>query len=144
MVTEPVPHSRPWYLLYPLSSFLALILAGAVTVAMWTLLASLAKAGMPSEPGTNILAWLTYVVIVVALFTIMWYFQTGILTSIMIAFVAWCHIGVIGWAFLWCPTDSVYKGPVETILPFLGILCIAVLVAIIHGAIVGARRRKAW
>ena len=48
----------------PLSSFLALILAGAVTVALWTLLVMLAKPGIPSQLVPNILAWLAYVVIV--------------------------------------------------------------------------------
>ena len=43
------PSAEPWYLHYPLSSFLALILAGVVTVALWTLLVILAKPAMPGQ-----------------------------------------------------------------------------------------------
>ena len=78
------------------------------------------------------------------LFSIMWFFQTGVLTSIMIAFVAWCHLGVIALAVLFGLAGMAYKGPVETFSPLFRILCITSLVAVIHGAIVGARHGRVW
>ena len=137
-----LPHSKPWYLHYPLSSFIALILAGAVTMALWAVLVFLAEPGMPGQLVPTIVAWLAYIVIIVTLFTVMWYFQSGVVTSIIIAFVAWCHVGVIGLGLLWGLTGGVYEGPVEMISPLSGILCIMSVVGAIHGAIVGARHGR--
>jgi hypothetical protein len=140
MASERAPSSRPWYLSYPIASFITLISAGTVTVAIWTVLVALAKRGTAGDLGTDILAWLAYVVIVAALFTIMWYFQPGIFTSIIIAFVAWCHLGVIGLAIVMVIIGGEYDGPN---LLVVAIPCIVLPVAVIHGVEAGSRRGEA-
>jgi hypothetical protein len=127
-----------WYLRYPFSSFLALVLAAAVTIASWVALIMMAAFGIPGELLPAILAWSIFVIIAVAQFSIMWYFRTGILTSIMMACVAWSHLAFIGLAISWGLTGRVYEGP-EQYPIFLRIVCIAFFVAVCHGAIVGSR-----
>jgi len=134
---ERLDHSSPgsqdpWCLRYPVSSFLALILAAAVTVTLWMGLATLASW---SSAGVGILAWLVYVIIVVALFSIMCLFRTGMLTSMMIAFVAWSHIGAIGFGVL---SGGVYEGP-EQYPIVLFVWCTVWPLALLHGALFGSR-----
>jgi hypothetical protein len=84
------------------------------------------------------------IVIVVALFTIMWYFQTGGLTSIPTAFVAWLHVGMIGLVLLWDRNGRVYASPAELESTLTAIVCGAVIAAVIHGTIVAGRNGRLW
>lgn len=133
-------YREPWYFRYPLSSWLALILAAAVTVTLWTALIVLEKYAIAGGLVIDILAWLVSVVTVVTLFTIMWFFETGVLTSIMIGFVAWCHLGAISLAVLWSITGGEYDSPNFVLLP--GLLCISFPVAVLFGAWVGSRHER--
>lgn len=135
-------YSEPWYLRYPLSSWLALILAATVTVAPWTAVIVLEKYAIAGDLVLNILTFLAYVVIVVTLFAIMWFFETGVLTSIMIGFVAWCHLVSIGLGLLVGIAGGEYDSP-NFVLPLV-FPCIALPVAVIYGAWLGSRRERGF
>ena len=138
---------EPWYLRYPLSSFLALNLAATVTVVLWIALIVLADSSSGGELLPAILGWLTYVVIGVALFAIMWFFQTGAVSSIMIAFVMWCHLLFVGYGLLGglmtlivgAPAGPGYDFPDSTVF---AIPWIALPIAILHGVVVGVFRKR--
>ncbi len=140
-------YREPWYLNYPLSSFLALIIATTVTVVLWIFLIVLADSSSGGELVPAILGWFTHVVIGVALFAIMWFFQTGAVSSIMIAFVMWCHLLFVGYGLLGgllvlivgAPAGPGYDFPDSTIF---AIPWIALPIAILHGVVVGVLRKR--
>ncbi|HBO43868.1 MAG TPA: hypothetical protein DD670_08050 [Planctomycetaceae bacterium] len=127
-------HER-WYLRYPRSSFLALTLAALVTVGLWIPLAVLPDA----------FACLVCIILVATLFFIIWLFRTGTLTSIMIAFVAWYHLGMIALALFCYATGTayVYDFPRGS-LDVCGISFIAAIIATVHGVIAGLRQGRSF
>ena len=140
-------HGPQWCIPYPFSSFLALALSAGVAVALWMPLILLAESTTPGGLLTSILACSIHVLIVAAQFSIMWYFRTGILTSMMIAFVTWCHVLLVGFVVLAGLLDFVGGAPAEPAYDFpsfsiLGIPCIAFPVAILHGTLAGLRHGR--
>jgi hypothetical protein len=147
----PAPPARPrlappepWYLLYPASSFLALVVAAAVTLFLWVALFVLGVASSRGDAAAGILVWLDHVAIVASLATITWFFRTGAVSSMMIAFVMWCHLGMIGIATVGTLVGGEYEGAEQGAFLLLGVATVALPAALLQGALVGLRRRRAF
>jgi hypothetical protein len=138
-----VPEREPWYRRYPLSSFLGLAVAVAVTVALWSAVLVLDQFRGSHELVLSILASVIYVAISPALFAIMWVFRTGGVTSTLIAFVMWCHLGMLLGTFLVIGSGG-YEGFEQMIPLAQGVPCISLPIAILHGTIAGSRRGRAF
>ena len=121
------------YLRYPSSSLLALLLAATVTASFWLVNAALSDLGSP-----GVLVWLAWAVAAGVLFGIMYFFRTGILTSTVIAFVAWSHLGAFGFAVL---SGGVYEGPEQYPL-VLFVWCTVWPMALLHGLLAGVWARR--
>jgi hypothetical protein len=114
----------PGYLRYPSSSFLALVIAVAVTCASWL--------------AATVLTWFAITIGAVALFGVMVFFRTGVLTSMLIAFVAWSHVGVVAFAIL---SGGVYEGP-EQYPIVLFVWCAVWPLGLLHGLLFGAWTKR--
>ena len=135
-----MPRSEPWYRRYPLSSFLGLAVAVAARslcgwrFSFWT------SSEVPTKLVPTIVANVIYVAISPALFAIMWVFRTGGVTSTLIAFVMWCHLGMLSGTFLVIGSGG--DEGFEQIIPLAqGVPCISLPIAILHGTIAGSRAR---
>lgn len=126
--------------LYPLSSFLALFFSAAVTVILWIPWILLRNAMPPGDLLTDFIGLLIYGAIAVALCAIIRFFRTGALSTMLIAYVMWFHLNFVALVnFAWL-TRSLYTASGHFDLALIPI--IAIPLAILHGIVVGVRRRR--
>jgi hypothetical protein len=110
------------------------MLATATTVAFWKILTGLAHAG-------DIVVGVAVICHSAALLAILWFFRTGCVTSILIAFVLWCHLGFMAAALACSLSGEGYDFPN---MLFAGVPCVALPVSVLHGVILGCRRERGF
>ena len=134
---------EPWYLRYPLSSLIAIVLAAAATIGFWITIVLLAAA---SGDGAvlGVLGLAAFLAFSVALWALMRVFYTGAISSVMISFVWWIHFAWVLCGVLMVIAGSMYEGPEHGIGIGMASLCLALSAAVLHGVILGVVRKRGF